>query len=131
MFTRTVFILGSALCLVGCASYEGLYAPSCLAYSGSEIRLSNGRYVWTKFTDQVVVDEHGDQVDPFPGFPREGAYAKQGNRITLGAGASGESETMYLIEHGGEVFLYTAAEAEAFEATGERPACALQLQPAK
>ena len=43
MFTRNVFILGSALCLVGCASYEGLYAPSCLAYSGSEIRRWHGR----------------------------------------------------------------------------------------
>jgi hypothetical protein len=129
MFTRNVFILGAALFLCGCATYEGLYAPSCLAYSGSEIRLVDGRYVWNKFTDQVVVDEHGDKVDPFPGFPREGAYAKQGDRITLGSGASGEPDTMYLVEHNAEFFLYTAAEAKAFEATGKRPACPLKLQP--
>ena len=130
MFTRNVLILGLALFLFGCATHEGLYAPSCLAYSGSEIRLSDGRYVWKKFTDQVVVDENGDKVDPFPGFPREGAYAKQGNRITLSASASRPPDTMYLIEHNDEVFLYTATEAEAFEATGERPGCPLKLQPA-
>jgi hypothetical protein len=37
---------------------------------------------------------------------------------------------MYLFEHNDELYMYTAAEAEAFEATGERPACPLKLQPA-
>ena len=131
MVTRNVFILGLAVLLSGCSSYEGLYVPSCIAYAGSEIRLEDGRYVWTKFTDQVVVDEDGNTVDPFPGFPREGEYEKQGNRITLHAGSGGPSpETMFLFDDNGDVYLYTAAEWNAFETSGEQPECPLKRQPA-
>lgn len=130
MFTRNVFILGLAVLLAGCMSYEGLYAPSCIAYAGSEIRLADGRYTWSKFTDQVVIDEEGNEVDPFPGFPREGAYSRQGNRITFEAGPDFAPETLYLLEENGEVYLYTAAEWTALEASGERPACPLKRQPA-
>ena len=130
MVTRNVFILGLAIFLYGCTSYEGLYAPSCIAYAGSEIRLADGRYAWTKFTDQVVVDEDGNTVDPFPGFPREGRYERQGNRVTLAAGPDSAPETMFLLEDNGDVYLYSTAEWNAFETSGKRPACPLKRQPA-
>ena len=131
MFKRNIVLLASVLFFWGCKSYEGLYAPDCIAFSGSEIRLGEGRYAWSKFTDQVVVDADGNPVDPFPGFPREGAYTQEDHRIELADGPDGTPVTMYLIEDNGGVYLYTAAEAEAFEATGERPACPLKLQAAE
>ena len=73
MKLRTLLLASLALIMSGCMTYEGRYAPSCLAYAGSEIQLNDGRYVWSRFTDQVVIDEDGNAVDPFPGFPREGA----------------------------------------------------------
>lgn len=129
MISRYFAVIGCALLLQGCESYEGLYTPSCTAYAGSEIRLSSGRYVWTKFTDQVVVDASGNKLDQFPGFPREGAYSKQGNTIIL-ALEEGESDvTMRVVAVDGEHYLYTADEAAAFEATGKRPECPLKLEP--
>lgn len=128
MFARNLVVFGSALLLQGCQSWEGLYAPSCIAYAGSEIRLGGGRYVWTKFTDQVAVDASGNKVDPFPGFPREGAYSKQGNRIILATGDGEPDVTMQVVVADGQHYLYTADEAAAFEATGKRPACPLRLQ---
>ena len=78
MIPRSVVLAVFALALSGCKSYEGLYAPACAAYSGSEIKLSGGQFHWSKFTDQVVLDEQGNTVDPFPGFSREGAILGRG-----------------------------------------------------
>ncbi len=128
MLIRNTIVLGLALTLTGCLAHEGRYAPSCLAYAGSEIRLEGGQYVWTKFTDQVVVDELGNTVEPFPGFPRRGDYEKQGRQITLLGGEGEASETLALYRVDGAIYLYTAGEAAAFESTGERPACPLRLQ---
>lgn len=131
MKTRNHLLAAGALILAGCAAYEGLYAPSCIAFAGSEIRLEDGRYVWSKFTDQVEIDADGNEVDPFPGFPRRGKYEKQDYEITL-LGAGGEPvHTLFLFRLNGDIYLYTAAEAEAFEGSGERPACPLKLQPAE
>ena len=128
MFARNLVTLSSFVILSGCTSYEGLYAPACVAYAGSEIRLDDGRYVWTRFTDQVVVDENGNEVDPFPGFPRRGQYKKQDYQITL-LGADGEPvHTLFLFRFDGDMYLYTAEETDEFESTGERPSCPLNLQ---
>jgi hypothetical protein len=128
MYLRILLLAGSTILLSGCKSHEGLYAPSCVAYAGSEIQLEDGRFVWTKFTDQVRIDEQGNKIDPFPGFPLRGQYTEQGARLTLLAEEGGGSHTMFLVRIDGGVYLYTAEEAEAFEASGERPACPLQRQ---
>jgi len=125
---RYIVLLLAALILSGCGSYEGLYVPSCIAYSGSEIRMEDERFVWSKFTDQVIVDERGNTVDHFPGFPIEGTYMRRGHRITLLAGDAQSAVEMILFRVGEEVYLYTAEEAGAFESTGKRPVCPLQLQ---
>jgi hypothetical protein len=114
--------------LSGCKPYEGLYAPSCAAYSGSEIELSGGRFIWSKFTDQVVVDDQGNTVDPFPGFPREGVYEVDGKTITL-TPASGEApETLFIVAEGADVYLLTTAENTEYSAGGALPRCALKRQ---
>ncbi len=46
-----------ACLLVGCVSHEGTYSPACIAYAGSKINLTDGQFVWEKFSDSVVVDD--------------------------------------------------------------------------
>ena len=69
-----------------------------------------------------------DSTDPFPGFPREGAYEVDGKTIAL-TPASGEApETLYIVVEGADVYLLTAAENEEFSASGALPRCALKRQ---
>ena len=127
MHLRNTVILLAAMFLYGCMSYEGLYTPSCVAFAGSEIRLEDGRYVWNKFTDQVRVDQDGNKIDPFPGFPRRGEYDKQEYEITLLGADGAPVRTLFLFRLDGDTYLYTAEETAAYESTGERPSCPLQL----
>ena len=130
MRTRISVTLVIGLSLSGCAQHEGLYSPSCAAYTGSQIALKDGRFVWTKFTDEVIVDDDGNKVDQFPGYPLRGEYNKKRQKIILNIEDGGQSETMYLSEFEGALYLHTADEFDRFEKTGERPECALRLQGA-
>ena len=60
--------------LCGCSSIDGIYTPACMAYEGDEIELVDGRFTWRRFTDQRLVDENGELVDPFPGYPKNGRF---------------------------------------------------------
>ena len=70
----------------GCANHAditGTYLPSCVAFAGSRIELSEDRFSWHKFTDEVRVDDSGNMVDPFPNFPVLGTYAIDGDTLRL------------------------------------------------
>ncbi len=113
--------------LAGCVSHEGTYSPACIAYAGSEIKLDNGQFVWEKFTDSVVVDNDGQIVNQFPGYPLHGAYRIDGQTVYMDS-ASGESmENMYFRRHDDRYYLLTAEQFEAWEKTGEYAECALML----
>ncbi len=113
--------------LAGCVSHEGTYSPACIAYAGSDIKLDNGQFVWKKFTDSVVVDNDGQIVNQFPGYPMRGAYHVDGQTVYMDS-ASGESmENMYLHRHDDRYYLLTAEQFEAWEKTGEYAECALML----
>ena len=128
MLGRVSLFLVLPLALAGCASIEGVYLPDCEAYAGSEIRLEAGRFHWSKFTDQVKLDEDGNHIDPFPGFPREGAYAVDHKTVTL-TSASGEApEILHLRKQGGAVYLLTNAEHAAVVGGADIPRCALKRQ---
>lgn len=129
MRVRIAMAIAVTLLLSGCKAIDGTYQPSCVAFAGSEIRLEGGRFVWDKFTDQVVVDEQGNTVDQFPDFPRQGSYAVSNDAVTLSAD-TGSTETFYLLRDEGAVYLLTSEEKSTYDATGERPRCALQRQPA-
>ena len=128
MKLRIATALVLALLLSGCKAIDGNYVPSCTAFAGSEIRLADGRFVWDKFTDQVVVDEQGNKVDQFPDFPRLGSYTVSKDVVTLRPDA-GDSETFHLLRQEGAVYLLTDTEKSTYDATGERPRCALMRQP--
>ncbi len=123
-YTATTLI---ACLLAGCVSHEGTYSPACIAYAGSEIKLDNGQFVWEKFTDSVVVDNDGQIVNQFPGYPLRGAYRIDGQTVYMDS-ASGESmENMYFRRHDDRYYLLTAEQFEAWEKTGEYAECALML----
>ena len=128
MLGRVSLFLGLSLVLAGCASIDGVYLPACEAYSGSEIRLEAGRYRWSKFTDQVEIDEDGNKVDPFPGFPHEGNYSVSGKTVTLTPDSGEASSALHLHKQGGAVYLLTGTENGAVAAGGEVPRCALKRQ---
>jgi hypothetical protein len=72
MISRFVLSALVATLLSACVSHEGTYSPGCIAYVGSNITLSDGQFVWEKFTDEVVVNDDGEIVDQFPGYPLRG-----------------------------------------------------------
>ncbi len=116
-----------ATLLFGCASYDGTYSPGCIAYEGSKISLSDGQFVWEKFTDSVAVDDAGNVINPFPGYPMEGSYSIKGKALFLDAGSGESSVDMYLQEDRKRVYMLTVEEFEAWERTGTVGACALVL----
>ena len=81
MSPRVISTTLSAVFLFGCVSHEGTYSPDCIAYAGSNISLSDGQFVWEKFTDEVVVDDDGKIINQFPGFPMRGSYRVDGKTV--------------------------------------------------
>ncbi|MDH3613161.1 MAG: hypothetical protein OEU90_01510 [Gammaproteobacteria bacterium] len=121
----TIALLAAGL--AGCISHDGTYAPSCIAYAGSNITLNDGEFVWEKFTDEVVVNDDGEIVDQFPGYPMRGAYRIDG-QIVLMTSAEGESmDNMYLHRHDNHTYLYTARQFEERKSSGKNAECALML----
>ena len=111
-----------------CAQHDGTYSPACLSYVGSVIKLENGRFEWTKFTDQVIVDDQGERVNQFPGFPVSGTYRVDGQSVHMTSSDGRAMEPMYLHRRNGETYLYTTKEHETSKASGEPPKCPLKLK---
>ncbi len=123
-------LTSSALTLVllcGCVSHEGTYSPDCIAYAGSNISLSDGQFVWEKFTDEVVVDDDGEIVNQFPGYPMRGSYRIDGQVLQLESEAGEAMGKMYLHRRDNQQYLLTAEQFEAWQTTGTDADCALML----
>ncbi len=127
MKSTVTIIAFAGVLLTGCVSHDGTYAPSCTAFAGSEITLSDGTFVWEKFTDEVVLNDDGEKVDPFPGYPRRGTYRINGQIVRMTTGAGESMENMFLHRHEGSRYLYTAAQFEHWQATGTPADCPLVL----
>ena len=115
------------LALLGaCSSIDGLYAPACVAYEGDEIQLLEGRFTWRRFTDERKVDEQGQPVDPFPGYPKQGSYEYRDPVVILSPDSDPENAGFFLLEEKRGVFLLTGAEKQRYDIDGQIPECALQ-----
>ena len=128
MNVRIYALLCVSATAAACAQHDGTYSPACLAYVGSEIKLDDGRFEWTKFTDQVIVDDQGERVNQFPGFPVSGTYRVDGQSVFMTSSDGRAMEPMYLHQRNGETYLYTAKENETSKASGEPPKCPLKLK---
>jgi hypothetical protein len=114
----------------GCATspdIAGTYAPSCVAFEGDTITLSDGTFTWDKFTDEVTVDDAGNTVDPFPGFPVRGTYSIEGAVVHLETAVGELAARLHLVQRPGQVYLLTAGEFAAWQQDGTVPDCALLL----
>jgi hypothetical protein len=127
--TRTILIL-LALSLAACASNEGTYEPSCVAYEGDRLKLAAGRFEWQRFTDERVVNESGDVVEPFPGFPKSGTYRVNDDKLELVTNDGVRLDDWFVIEHAGQRYLLDAKQHNTFVDTSELPECALRFTPA-
>ena len=118
----------------GCAADNnivGTYQPSCVAFEGNTIELAEGRFTWDKFTDQVSVDETGNEIDPFPGFPVRGTYLVEDDMVRLTTDVGDLAGEMHLVRRPGQVYLLTAEEFGSWQRDGEVPGCALLLGSAE
>jgi hypothetical protein len=127
MNARCTAITLIACLLAGCVSHEGTYSPACIAYAGSKINLNDGQFVWEKFTDSVLVDDDGNIVNQFPGYPMRGAYRIDEQMVYMDSASGEPMENMVLHRHDDRYYLLTAEQFEAWEKTGEYAECALML----
>jgi len=116
-----------AVMVSGCVSHEGTYSPDCIAYAGSNISLSDGQFVWEKFTDEVIVDDDGEIVNQFPGYPMRGSYRIEGQTVYMESNAGEPIEKMYVHRRDNRQYLLSAGQFEAWENTGMYADCALML----
>ncbi len=116
-----------AVALSGCASHEGMYSPACVAFAGSKISLDDGRFVWERFTDSIVLDDAGGVVNQFPGYPKQGNYRIEGRTLFLESGSDEPAGEMHLRSENGHDYLLTAEQFAAWERSGEYAECALIL----
>ena len=119
--------------VAGCASIDGTYQPDCEAFAGDAITLDGGEFTWEKFTDAIKIDDDGNRIDPFPGYPRSGSYSMDGNRVFLVTEDRKSVELMFLHREKGErQYLLTTTQYEVLVNDGERHKCALvrQVEPA-
>jgi len=122
----------AALGLAACASGpEGVFEPACIAHAGERITVGDGRFEWDRFTDAVSVDDDGNRIDPFPGFPKTGRYRADDEKLTWIADDGTALDDRYLLEFRGRTYLLTYDQNEAVLDGGDMPACALVLSAAK
>lgn len=106
---------------------SGTFEPACIAHAGDRIVLADGRFEWDKFTDAIEIDDDGNRIDPFPGFPKTGSFDKDGDKLTWSADDGAPLDSRYLVEYRGETYLLTWDQSEAFGDGEPFPACALKL----
>jgi hypothetical protein len=118
----TLLLIGA---LAGCASLEGTWSPDCVAHSGNRITLDGGRFVWDKFTDQVLVNDAGDVVDMYPEYPLRGRYSMEGDTIRFESYTGEPLPVMHLQREAGKTYLLTDKQRDAWHTA--RPRCPLTL----
>jgi hypothetical protein len=123
---RTAIIV-SALLFAACANHEGLYEPACIAYEGDRMTLRDGRFEWQRFTDQRSVDDDGNIVNPFPGFPKTGTYDFVAGRLELVTNDGVRLDDWFVVVQDGQRYLLTNKQHIAILDGNERPECALRL----
>lgn len=127
MKPRFLLIPAATMLLAACAPFDGTYSPACTAYEGDSISLSDGRFVWSTFTDAVPVDDAGNPLDATPGYPLRGSYSYQDGILILRSDSGVSPDALYVRRHDGRRYLLTRAEVEQLDSAGEMPECALVL----
>jgi len=129
--SRAAMLAGLVVLLAGCRDIEGEYLPGCTAFAGSRIELADGRYSWDRFTDARRIDADGNVVDPYPNFPKTGAYERDGPAVRLLDADGGQAGIWFLHRTDDGLLLLDEAQQKAWEQEGGFPDCPLMLQNAE
>ncbi|MEN7341325.1 MAG: hypothetical protein AAAFM81_00225 [Pseudomonadota bacterium] len=106
---------------------EGQFKPACLALAGDIIDIEGDRYTWRKFTDEIVVGDDGELIEPFPGFPKSGQFTREGDELRLLNGNGEPSAAFYVRKRADGVYLLTADESASDTVDAAFWRCALKL----
>ena len=123
-------LLVLALSLAACAGHDGVYEPACTAYEGDTLKLDSGRFEWRRFTDERIVNEDGNAIAPFPGYPKTGTYRVLDGRVELVTDGNEQLPDWFIVDSGGQRYMLDAGQHNAFLAGGALPECPLKLTPA-
>ena len=113
--------------LAGCTSIDGTYTPGCLSHAGNSITLKDGRFVWDKFTDQVLVNDREEVVDQFPGYPVRGRYRMEGDTLYFDSYTGETLPKMHLRRDGEKPLLLTEEQLKGWPHDRNLTRCALIL----
>jgi hypothetical protein len=111
--------------LAGCASIDGTYTPGCLSHAGNSITLKDGRFVWDKFTDQVLVNDRGEVVDQFPDYPVRGRYSIEGDTLHFDSYTGETLPAMHVRRDGDKPLLLTDEQLKGWPHDENLTRCAL------
>lgn len=112
-------------CLAGCKAVDGTYLPGCAAYAGDRIELRGDTFAWDKFTDAVEIDDAGNRVDAFPGYPKTGSFDIDGDRLVLRFDDGAETQVLHLQRSSGSLELLTDTQYVAWKKSNNYPDCVL------
>jgi len=127
MHARIFITALMAIFMSSCKPYERVYSPDCVAFEGDKIVLSEERFLWEKFTDQVFVNDDGEIVNAFPGYPMEGTFRIDGQAVQLRTDTGESVQTMVFHDRNKQQYLLTAEQFAELELSGTFPECALVL----
>ena len=123
--SRLIVIVLAAL-MTGCANMDGKYVPSCTAFEGDRFDLRDGRFTWSRFTDERVVGDDGKEIDPFPDHPKQGSFKVTDKVLELTMDDGSDGLKYVPVRFGGDVYLLKPAENDAYVAGSPMPECALK-----
>ena len=83
MKIRSLSACLAALSLASCATYDGGYSPSCPTFVANVVQLENGEFTWSKLSDEVVIGDHGEPVNQYPDFPKQGGYTVRAGVLSM------------------------------------------------
>ena len=98
-----------------------------MALEGDKVVFVDGSFEWHKFTDERVLDDDGNVIDPFPGYPLTGRYKVRNSVVEFVTAEGAKPADMHLFEDEMDVYLLTAEENAAAVAGEGLPACPLRL----
>ena len=124
-----IVILLTAALSAGCKQIDGTYLPGCVAFEGDKIVLDEGNVTWDRFTDQIILDADGNEMDRFPDFPKAGDYEVDGDLLHLNIAAGELQKTLHIHRSGERILLLNAENLANWERTGKYDDCTLTLAP--
>ena len=129
MRSLQLVLLLTAVLLAGCKQVDGTYYPGCVAFEGDKLVLDQGNVTLDRFTDQIILDADGNEIDQFPEFPKTGRYEVDGRTLHLNFADGELQKTLHIHRSGNRILLLDAENLANWERTGKYDDCTLTLAP--